>query len=155
MPGIWRPLSERKRLASVFTHLRSTVVLRTLTMSPVLVTARPGFGGVLPTTTQTRLVILDCYHAYEHLGTVAKAWYGEGTDPSKCWLEARKLDLLSDCIETVIRSIRSWHPADDEAKEIRRRELAYFEKNKDRMMYATLTAITSEVDWSKAPARQS
>lgn len=84
--------------------------------------------------------ILDCYHAYEHLGTVAKSWYGEETDRTKCWLEARKLDLLSDCVETVIRSIRSWHPADDEAKEIRRRELAYFEKNKNRMMYATFKA---------------
>jgi hypothetical protein len=82
--------------------------------------------------------ILDCYHAYEHLDEVAKAWYGEDTDKAKCWLEARKVDLLSDCVETVIRSIHSWHPVDDEAKAIRRRELGYFEKNKGRMLYATL-----------------
>lgn len=82
--------------------------------------------------------ILDCYHACEHLDEVAKAWYGEGEDKAKCWLEARKLDLLSDCVETVIRSIRSWHPADDKAKEVRRVELGYFKKNKDRMLYATL-----------------
>jgi len=67
--------------------------------------------------------ILDCYHAFEHADTVAKAWYGD-TDKAKCWLEARKLDLLSDCVETLIRSIRSWQPIDDESKEIRQREIA-------------------------------
>jgi hypothetical protein len=84
--------------------------------------------------------ILDAFHALEHVNTVARAWYGDGTDKAKCWVEARTLDLLSDCVETLIRSIRSWHPVDDDAKEIRRRELAYFEKNKDRMRYATLKA---------------
>lgn len=82
--------------------------------------------------------ILDYYHASEHLDDVAKAWYGEDSDKAKCWLEARKLDLLSDCVETVIRSIRSWHPADEKAKEVRRVELGYFQKNKNRMLYATL-----------------
>ena len=84
--------------------------------------------------------ILDFFHASEHLDDVAKAWYGEDSDKAKCWLEARKLDLLSDCVEDVIRSIRSWHPTDDVAKEIRRVELGYFEKNKDRMLYATFLA---------------
>lgn len=82
--------------------------------------------------------ILDYYHAAEHLGDVAKAWYGEDTDKAKCWLEARELDLLSDCVETVVRSIRSWHPVDEKSKDIRRVELAYFEKNKYRMLYASL-----------------
>lgn len=71
---------------------------------------------------------------------MAKAWYGEGSEKAKCWLEARELDLLSDCVEDVIRSIRAWHPKDDNAKEIRRVELGYFEKNKHRMLYATLQA---------------
>jgi hypothetical protein len=82
--------------------------------------------------------ILDYYHASEHLDDVAKAWYSEDADKAKCWLEARKLDLLSDCVETVIRSIRSWCPADEKAKEVRRVELGYFMKNKNRMLYATL-----------------
>jgi len=84
--------------------------------------------------------ILDYYHATEHLDDVAKAWYGEDSDRAKCWLEARELDLLSDCVEDVIRSIWSWHPTDDKAKDIRRVELGYFEKNKDRMLYATFKA---------------
>ena len=84
--------------------------------------------------------ILDYYHATEHLDDVAKAWYGEDSEKAKCWLEARKLDLLSDCVETVIRSIRCWRPVDDKAKEIRRVELGYFEKNKYRMLYASLKA---------------
>jgi len=84
--------------------------------------------------------ILDYYHATEHLDDVAKAWYGEEDDRAKCWLEARELDLLSDCVEDVIKSIRSWHPKDERAKEIRRVELGYLEKNKDRMRYATFKA---------------
>jgi hypothetical protein len=82
--------------------------------------------------------ILDYYHATEHLDNVAKAWYGEGSDKARCWLEARELDLLSDCVDSVIRSIRSWHPVDEIAKEIRRVELGYFKKNKYRMLYASL-----------------
>lgn len=84
--------------------------------------------------------ILDYYHATEHLDDVAKAWYGEDSDKAKCWLEARESDLLCDCVEDVIRSIRSWHPTEEKAKEIRRVELGYFEKNKDRMLYATFKA---------------
>lgn len=84
--------------------------------------------------------ILDFFHATEHLSDVAKAWYGEGSDLAKCWLEARKLDLLSDCVEDVIKSICSWHPVDEEAQEIRRRELGYLERNKERMLYASFKA---------------
>lgn len=82
--------------------------------------------------------ILDYYHACEHLDEVAKAWYGEDSEKTKCWLEARKLDLLSDCVDTVIRSIRSWNPTDAKAREVRRVELGYFQKNRGRMLYATL-----------------
>lgn len=84
--------------------------------------------------------ILDYYHASEHLAMVANAWYGEGTDAAKHWLKARQTDLLSDCVESVIRSMRSWKPADDESKELRRLNLNYFTGNKDRMRYATLSA---------------
>ena len=84
--------------------------------------------------------ILDYYHASEHLGIVAKVWFGEGTKKAKRWVRDRQSDLLSDCVETVIRSIRSWRPIDDESKEIRRLGLKYFIDNKDRMLYASLTA---------------
>ncbi len=84
--------------------------------------------------------ILDFYHASEHLGTVARAWFGEGTEKAKRWVKARQTDLLSDCVETVIRSIRSWKPLDDDSKEVRRLNLNYFIENKHRMLYATFTA---------------
>jgi len=84
--------------------------------------------------------ILDYYHACEHLGIVANAWYGEGSASAKRWVEARQADLLSDCVESVIRSMRSWKPADDESKELRRLNLKYFTKNRDRMRYASLSA---------------
>lgn len=84
--------------------------------------------------------ILDFFHATEHLDDVAKAWYGEDSEKATLWLEARKLDLLSDCVDDVINSIRSWHPAEDKANDIRRVELGYFEKNKNRMLYASFKA---------------
>ena len=84
--------------------------------------------------------ILDFYHASEHLNEVARAWYGEGTDKARRWVEARERDLLSDCVDTVIRSILSWRPVDDDAREIRRKKLVYFETNKERMRYATFKA---------------
>jgi hypothetical protein len=84
--------------------------------------------------------ILDYYHASEHLGAVANAWYGEGTDAAKHWIKTRQDDLLSDCVESVIRSMRSWKPADDESKEVRRLNMGYFTQNKHRMRYASLAA---------------
>lgn len=84
--------------------------------------------------------ILDYYHASEHLGIVANAWYGEGTDAAKKWVKARQADLLSDCVESVLRSLRSWRPVDEESKEIRRLNMKYFTDNKDRMRYASLSA---------------
>jgi len=84
--------------------------------------------------------ILDYYHASEHLGAVANAWYGEGSDAARKWVKARQADLLSDCVESVIRSMRSWKPADDECREVRRLNLKYFTDNKDRMRYASLAA---------------
>jgi hypothetical protein len=84
--------------------------------------------------------ILDYYHASEHLGAVANAWYGEGTDAARRWVKARQSDLLSDCVESVIRSMRSWKAVDDESREVRRLNLKYFTENKDRMRYASLAA---------------
>ena len=43
----------------------------------------------------------------------------------------------TDCVETVIRSIQSWRPTDEDASEIRRKNLVYFMNNKERMRYAT------------------
>ena len=55
-------------------------------------------------------------------------------------MEARERDLLSDCVDTVIRSILCWRPVDDDDREIRRKNLVYFETNKERMRYATFKA---------------
>jgi hypothetical protein len=84
--------------------------------------------------------ILDYYHASEHLGQVANARYGEATARARSWLKARQTDLLSDCVESVIRSIRSWKPADADSSEIRRLNIRYFTDNKSRMRYASLQA---------------
>ena len=40
----------------------------------------------------------------------------------------------------MIRSIQSWRPEDENAREVRRKNLVYFFTNKDRMRYATYKA---------------
>lgn len=84
--------------------------------------------------------ILDFFHASEHLNEVARAWYGEGTEKARRWVDARECDLLSDCVETVIRSIQSWRTEDEDSVEVKRKNLGYFKNNKQRMRYATYTA---------------
>jgi hypothetical protein len=94
------------------------------------------FGNHYPDAVQ----ILDFFHASEHLNEVARAWYGEGTERATRWVKAREHDLLSDRVETVIRSIRSWRPAEEDAIQIRRTNLGYFTTNKERMRYARFKA---------------
>lgn len=48
-------------------------------------------------------------------------------------------------VETVIRSIQSWQPEDEDAREVRRKNLAYFINNKQRMRYATFKARTYHI----------
>jgi hypothetical protein len=79
--------------------------------------------------------ILDFYHASEHLADIARAWYGsEGPNASK-WLEKRKTDLLEGRFQRVMNSIRAWHPTDAEHAELRRENIGYFTRNRNKMHY--------------------
>jgi len=79
--------------------------------------------------------ILDFYHATEHLGAVARAWYGAENPKVGKWLEERKSDLLEGRWDKVMRSIRAWTPVDTEDMQTKRENLAYFRRNKERMRY--------------------
>jgi hypothetical protein len=79
--------------------------------------------------------ILDFYHASEHLGAIARAWYGSDNPKASKWLEKRKADFLEGRFERVIRSISAWHPTDAEHEELKRENIGYFTRNRKRMHY--------------------
>ena len=87
-----------------------------------------------------RVEILDWFHVCEHLGTVAAAWYGEGTKEAGNWLTRMEAELQGNGPEPLLRSIKAWRPQTKAGKEVRRRELNYFRKNLARMEYANFLA---------------
>ena len=84
--------------------------------------------------------ILDFYHATEHLGEIARAWYGAESPKAAKWLEKRKSDLLDGRWAKVMRSVQAWRPVESEHMEIKRENLAYFRRNKERMRYSEFRA---------------
>lgn len=84
--------------------------------------------------------ILDFYHATEHLGTLADSLYGAGTSKSKSRARRWKSLLKADRIDAVISRARSDLPVEPSARQAAMKELAYFEKNRQRMLYATFRA---------------
>jgi hypothetical protein len=89
--------------------------------------ARENFPGAIQ--------ILDFYHASEHLGEIARAWYGADGPKANKWLDKRKADFLEGRFERVMRSIRAWHPTDAEHQELKRGNIVYFTRNRKRMHY--------------------
>lgn len=74
------------------------------------------FGRQFPPAIQ----ILDFYHACEHPGRVANAMYGKDTDLSRQWQKSRQSRLKANGVAEVVKLIRTWEPADEAHREIRR-----------------------------------
>ncbi len=89
--------------------------------------ARDNFPGCIE--------ILDFYHATEHLGEIARAWYGADCPDADKWFQKRKVDFLEGRFERVIRSIRAWRPVEDEHIKLKHDNIGYFTHNKKRMHY--------------------
>lgn len=81
--------------------------------------------------------ILDFYHGAEHLGTLADSLYGAGTAKSKSRAKRWRSLLREDRIDAIIKRARADLPQDAAAREAAAKQLAYFEKNRARMLYAT------------------
>jgi len=81
--------------------------------------------------------ILDFWHMTEHLWNVARARHGKGTEAAQAWVRATQWDLKHDLTASFLQDLREWEPATEEAREVRRVELAYFEANAERMEYGT------------------
>jgi len=92
-----------------------------------------GYEAHLP----QRIEILDFYHALEHVGVVACAMHGEGSESAATWRQRIKQNLLRYGPGTLLRALREWQPPTAAAVELRRQQLGYFERNAHRMDYPT------------------
>jgi hypothetical protein len=82
-----------------------------------------------------RRELVDFYHASEHLWTVARLLYGEGTPAAQEWGAARCHALRHEGIEPVLAALRAARAPTGESRAPLRRERRYFRANATRMAY--------------------
>ena len=85
--------------------------------------------------------IVDLYHALEHLAEAGKAAYGALNPKTKQWVSAHGEDLKRGDINAVVRSLKRLRPSGSEEKEVVRKAVEYFKKNRERMRYETFRAL--------------
>ena len=82
------------------------------------------------------ILIVDLYHARQHLWEVARRLYPEDEGKRKGWMKFHQKRLLDQGkIEKLVRVLRSIPSPSAEAAEKIRSEADYFEKNAERMRY--------------------
>lgn len=80
--------------------------------------------------------IIDLYHAREHYWNAARSVFGANQDTLNRWTKARRRELDRGKVEKVIEAIRNLCPTAETQEKILKGEIAYFEKNIERMRYA-------------------
>jgi len=80
--------------------------------------------------------IIDLCHAREHYWSAARALFGLDREAVHEWTERRRKELDLGNVEKVMKAMGSLCPSTKEQEGILEREIAYFEKNKERMRYA-------------------
>jgi hypothetical protein len=84
--------------------------------------------------------IVDVYHAWEHLWTVANAVYGTGEAAAAAWVEPLKARLLAAGVAPVLTALEQLQPPDAEAAEAVRKAQDYFTEHAARMDYPAFLA---------------
>ena len=86
-------------------------------------------------------VILDFYHAAEHLGDLAKAWHGAGTEAATAQHEAWSHRLKHEGGAAVLAELRALDgDGRPSAREVLRETVTYFENQVHRMDYPSYVA---------------
>jgi hypothetical protein len=85
----------------------------------------------------TAVCILDYYHACEHLTLLTQALYGEGSALAKKRYRQWRKALLKDKITQIISQAKAQLPARAQTRKLAKKQIAYFERNKARMLYQT------------------
>jgi hypothetical protein len=84
--------------------------------------------------------IVDIYHAWEHLWTVANAVYGTGAAAAAAWVEPLKRRLVEAGVAPVLAALEQLQPTDAKATEEVRKAHAYFTAHAARMDYPAFLA---------------
>ena len=85
--------------------------------------------------------ILDIYHAFAHLGTVASAVFGQGSQAGAEWLRLRKQHLEEHGPAPVLAALAELRPEEEGAAEEVRKAVGYFTEHAARMDYPTFIAL--------------
>jgi len=83
------------------------------------------------------ICILDYYHACEHLTLLASALYGEGSALAKKRYRQWRKTLLKDKIPRIIAQATEDLPTRAQPRKLAKAQIAYFERNRSRMLYQT------------------
>jgi hypothetical protein len=79
--------------------------------------------------------ILDFPHAIQHLAAAAQAVYGPGTPEVSAWLGEQCAQLKDGQLAAVITAVKALPATTEEAREARRKEVAYLTKRVKQMAY--------------------
>ena len=85
--------------------------------------------------------ILDIYHAFEHLGTVASAVFGQGSKAGEEWLQLLKQKLETQGPAPILAALAELRPEGEGAAAEVRKAVGYFTENAARMDYPTFIAM--------------
>jgi len=80
--------------------------------------------------------IIDLYHGRQHYWNAARVVFGADQEALTRWAEIRRKELDQGKVEQVIEALRGLSPSTEKQEELLDGEIAYFEKNKERMRYA-------------------
>jgi len=79
--------------------------------------------------------ILDFFHCFEHLHTVARAQFGEKSLTGHQWAETMMVRLADGEVPTVLRALGDMTPTDETAKEEIRKLIGYLKGQAHRLHY--------------------
>lgn len=85
--------------------------------------------------------ILDIYHAFEHLGVVADAVFGQGSQAAREWVEPLRRRLEAEGAGPILEALGKLKPDRAEASEEVRKAIGYFTEHAPRMDYPRFVAL--------------
>lgn len=81
------------------------------------------------------ILIVDLYHAREHLHETSKLLFPQDPAARRCWMTQPQALLDNGQIEPLVQALRSLIPTHPEVADRLRTEADYFEHNAERMRY--------------------
>lgn len=81
-----------------------------------------------------RVEILDFYHVLERVAALAKVRCADPT-AATAWCANMKQELLTWGPGQLLKALQDWEPEGEAAAELKRVQLAYFERQQERMRY--------------------